>query len=264
MDCADIYLCPDTSYVRLPNDDVMPAVALLIYGVTYALTIMLPTDDLTSVTKERVDRWIEIVHGPLTSQCEGSQAQFELLLDIVLVYRARTLSQYGLGKTKFDLFADHLIKTASKLHPFEHADNELSEFVGWLCVNFPKSVFDTDNLDLSNLPMQSPLEPPRRFRPPVAQTLAWAGQGLANELHRLTIIEHNHADVDDTYMPPTAPLTASNVANIPRVPKTPQQARRGPEMAGADSDAESDRGASDIPSLETVDCSSCGDGEHSD
>ncbi len=132
MDCADIYLCPDTSYVRLPNDDVIPMVALLIYGVTYALTvhisfillfiadschqIMLPTDDLTSVTKERVDQWIESVHSPLMSQCEGSQAQFELLLDIVLVYRTRTLGRYGLGETEFDLFADHLIKTASKLH----------------------------------------------------------------------------------------------------------------------------------------------------
>lgn len=39
MDRADIYLRPDTSYVRLPNDDVMPAVVLLIYGTTYALTV---------------------------------------------------------------------------------------------------------------------------------------------------------------------------------------------------------------------------------
>ncbi|EIW58970.1 uncharacterized protein TRAVEDRAFT_48104 [Trametes versicolor FP-101664 SS1] len=259
MDCADIYLRPDTSYVRLRNDEVMPAVALLIYGVTYALTIMLTTDDLSSVTKDRVYRWIEIVHGPLTSQCEGSQAQFELLLDIVLMYCAFALGRHGLGEAEFDLFADRLIKTVSELHPFERADNELAEFVGWLHVNFPKSVFDTNDLDLS------------------AQTLARAGQGLANELQRLTIIKHEHAGIDDihTAVDPAAfaaasdatkatPLTASNLANIPSAPKTPKQARRGPGAGGADSDAESDGAGSDMPSLETVDCSSCGDAEDSD
>lgn len=39
MDGSDLYLRPDTSYVRSPHDDVMPAVVLLIYGTTYALTM---------------------------------------------------------------------------------------------------------------------------------------------------------------------------------------------------------------------------------
>lgn len=76
------------------------------------------------------------MHGPLTSQCEATQAQFELLLDVVLTYRAFALGR--LGASDFELFADRLIETASELHPFERANDELAEFVGWLHVNFPK------------------------------------------------------------------------------------------------------------------------------
>lgn len=36
---AHIYLWPDMSYVRSGNKDLMPAVTLLIYGTTYALTV---------------------------------------------------------------------------------------------------------------------------------------------------------------------------------------------------------------------------------
>ncbi len=244
--------------------------------------LVLPTDDISSVTAERVDGWIEIVHGPLTSQCEATQAQFELLLDVVLTYRAFALG--SLGASDFELFADRLIETASELHPFERADDELAEFVGWLHVNFAKvstfiarpphyaltlhqSIFDTAGLDLSWLPMQSPLEPPRRFRPPVAQTLAHAGNGLANELRRLSILEHQATDIERDTAPPSEPAGMSPVASsipaplaaskpgVPRAPKTPKRAHRAPANTGSDSDSD---GGSDMPSLKTVDCSSCG------
>lgn len=128
--------------------------------------------------------------------------------------------------------------------------------------------------------MQSPLEPPRRFRPPVAQTLAHAGNGLANELHRLSLLEHQAADVQSDTAPPSeragttpvspsvgVPLIASEPVVPQHAPKTPTMrkwARRAPANAGADSDSDSDGGRSDMPSLKTVDCSSCSGDDDSD
>lgn len=42
MNGAEIYLCPDSSFLYAQDDDdaeVMPAVALLVYGPMYALTV---------------------------------------------------------------------------------------------------------------------------------------------------------------------------------------------------------------------------------
>ncbi|OJT06866.1 hypothetical protein TRAPUB_2283 [Trametes pubescens] len=104
-------------------------------------------DDLSSVTEECIDCWIKIIHGLLMSQCEGTQEQFELLLDVVLTYHMFALGQHSLGEAEFDLFADRPIRMVSKLHPFKCADDELAELIGWLCVNFPKMKEMVESLD---------------------------------------------------------------------------------------------------------------------
>lgn len=112
--------------------------------------------------------------------------------------------------------------------------------------------------------MQSPLEPPRRFRPPVAQTLACAGCALANDLQWLSLSMSEPQTDDDN-----AAATIRETIPI-ALPKHGHAAmklhchgkrasRHGPAPAagvdsGSDSGEESDR----APSLVMVTCLSCG------
>ncbi|KAL1941386.1 hypothetical protein VTO73DRAFT_7203 [Trametes versicolor] len=144
-------------------------------------SIPLPMDDITSVTRECVDSWIKIVHGLLMLQCKGTQAQFELLLDVVFIYHTFVLKHDGLKPKDFIL----------------------TEFVGWLHVHFPETIFQTNSLNLSNLPMQSPLEPPCWFCLPVAQTRAHAGYALTNNLQQLSLLESKQPVKDNNAATPT-------------------------------------------------------------
>ncbi|EIW54264.1 uncharacterized protein TRAVEDRAFT_51977 [Trametes versicolor FP-101664 SS1] len=100
---------------------------------------MLPTDTIDSITPDRIAGWINILHGPLTSQCEATEVQFNMLLDIVLVYRAFALGHVAVNPEDFVMFADRLIRAASELHPFDRADEELADIAAWLRINFPKA-----------------------------------------------------------------------------------------------------------------------------
>lgn len=107
---------------------------------------MLPTDTIDSVTPNRIAGWINILHGPLTSQCEATEVQFNMLLDIVLVYRAFALGHVAVSPEDFVMFADRLIRAASELHPFDRADEELADIAAWLRINFPKVCVTVDSL----------------------------------------------------------------------------------------------------------------------
>ncbi|KAH9851005.1 hypothetical protein C2E23DRAFT_733650, partial [Lenzites betulinus] len=136
---ADLHLRPDATYAQNGlEDEQMSAVVLVAYGPTYALTILFPTDDPSSITQKRVNAWMHLIWGPFLIQCEGSNKQFANLLDLALVYRAfLPLPGRGAQLTEddFDDFTARLVQTALELHPLERADDELSELAGWLRVN---------------------------------------------------------------------------------------------------------------------------------
>ncbi|KAI9056829.1 hypothetical protein FKP32DRAFT_1556406, partial [Trametes sanguinea] len=115
----------------------MLAVSLLVYGPTYTLILLLPTDNLQDLRLEHIHLWVAIFYGLLSSQCKASEEQFDALIVLALTYRVFAMCHSNLTWDDFVLFTDQLIQATTDLHPLESTDDELQELAGWLHVNMP-------------------------------------------------------------------------------------------------------------------------------